>query len=135
MWAIIRVNMDYDYCMGIDCLKVFSTDEECQQFIDKRREDELTRWKEREAHIDRFIETIVVPENIPGNRDAYQKCEAFKEEWGIPNYTQYSDSLKAIKSCLRQSYGIKEEKIKACNAPVYGADSQNLHYVEIPEVQ
>lgn len=61
MFAAIHVHQDYDNIEGIECLKVFSVETECNNFIQKMKLIEKNEILSIQKYIEEFVDKIVLP--------------------------------------------------------------------------
>lgn len=61
IFAVVNVNLNYDYIEGIECLASFDTEEEAKLKIKQIIEERNSLIKKRIEYIDKFINDIKVP--------------------------------------------------------------------------
>ncbi|MFI5404951.1 MAG: hypothetical protein ACHQ1D_00410 [Nitrososphaerales archaeon] len=68
IWAVIDVDLDYDYCNGLECIGTFSSYEEAQSFIEDDRQRSIQsglNWhKYRKEYAEKYDNKI---EQYSGN--------------------------------------------------------------------
>lgn len=58
LFAVIEVDMVFDYVNGLGCIKTADSEEECQNFINDIREKVTNSWHARSEYIDNYVSSI-----------------------------------------------------------------------------
>jgi hypothetical protein len=61
-YAVIRVDQDYDYVEGAECLAAFDTEYEASALITKIKAEQTAATRRRLDYVEQFVDKIVLPE-------------------------------------------------------------------------
>lgn len=131
MYAIIQVNMDYDYCEGVQFVKSFATEEEANVFIQAQKDRYVETWKAKMEYVDEYINNIKIPETTPGNMEQFHGWKKFVEIY-FPGWTTVSPNnfKTSLRSFLKDRHRI--ENLPDYTPPIV-AYYPEWHVVEIKE--
>lgn len=134
MFAWIRVNIDYDYCDGLDFIKSFATEKEAVDELNLIKLKWRESWDSYYNYVGKFIDSIKIPEYT--NRENWL---IFLRDYSFLDINSiYPDNFKnKLKYYLHQhiKYNIKELEVKNYNPPPVIIDSMNdVFILEIPEL-
>ena len=87
-YVVTHVSHDFDgYVEGVECLAVFNSQEDADQFVQSRRDTAGGLRKMLIDHIDAFVEGVIVPEFRNGTPGVYGAWMEWVEKW--PCHSSY----------------------------------------------
>jgi len=131
MFAIIKVDLDYDALLGMEFHSLYETYEEAQQFISHTQQQENRQWQDRLAYITRYVESIEVPVNPDYN--TWQTFVAAFEPFSRLNPQSFKTELISRLSsiCFVNQFSNRPDY----QPPTFNNISHRLYIIEIPGVK
>lgn len=122
-FAVIRVDQDYDYVEGAECIGSFPTEQEANDLINKMKSDTVTSWTNRVRYIDAFVESLSIPDtDYHGWLEFLKKFHPFGERYVFP---------KDFKGELKRYLASRHAKLEGYDPPKAISGTTNLFAVEI----
>jgi hypothetical protein len=123
-FAVIRVDQDYDYVEGAECIAAFPTEQEANDLVQKMKDERDASWKQKMEYVEEFVDNINPPETDYQGWVEYLKQYPFGGRYVMPQ--NFKNHLKGY---LRTHHYLVE--LDGYDPPSIILEWNNLFVVEI----